>query len=209
MRLLIVLLLLFPGCASELKDLSPYMTEKEIEVVGGSTLDDVKRFYFTDEAYEAIKDIPLVISSSTPAGYAAGTTFLSSCWQFITLNGVNRKIILNENKLYTNRAFADKDGILNTIRHEYIHHLDDMSRDGDADFINIDEFVKGYAACFKHPRFHGIILYVEPYSNHWFTDNFGIGIYGEHIAYTGALIAVQNSPLELKYAFRKVLRNCQ
>lgn len=198
MRAFLLLLILMSGCAStKLNDISQYLT-KEQAAICGNTVDDIKKYYFTDEAYEAIKDIPVEIGFASGAAYAAGTTPLSSIGQFITGHGFGRKIIVSESRLH-------KD-IYQLLIHEFTHHLDDMTRDGEANFISLEEFLEAYKNCFGHRVYHGIVLFVEREANKPFTNIFGMGEYAEHIAYTSMIIANQGCPPDLSFAFRKILR---
>lgn len=193
---LVIFLIFLTGCASsrQIEDFRPYLKEDQLAEIGSSSLDDIKKHFFTEEAYQAIKDIPLVVGPAI-TGYAAGTTFLSQVASFLTFNGVGRKVILTSDFLN-----------LEILIHEYIHHLDDMTRDGEANFIDLPAFQAGYQSCYRHPYYHGITIYVESASNQWYTNLFGIGKYSEHIAYTGARIALQRCPDKLAWAFRKILR---
>lgn len=201
MRIIIALLLLLSGCAcSEITDLTPYLRVGDIKTVNGTSVDDVKRYFFTDEAYELIKDIPLKLYPDYLSPLAGGTTFLSSVLGVLSLNGPGRQVFIPEKALRDEKA-------LTHIIHEYIHQIDDIGRDGGPQLISLDEFREGYSSCYGHRRFHGIVLMTEKYANSFFTNWFGIGELSEHIAYAGACIATQACTKKLRWSFRKVLRN--
>lgn len=165
------------------------------------SIDEMLKKVFTDEAYNAIKDIEVVEGPCSKA-YVSGANFWGSLSAFFTGVGFGRKVIIDSDE------FGGDDQLTNgqMLIHEFIHHLDDMTRDGELDLISIDEFIEGYNSCVGHPQYHGIIGYVESRANKTVTDVFGIGDYAEHIAYCGELISRQGCPDKLGYAFRKILR---
>lgn len=200
MRVLILLLILLSGCAcSEITDISPYLKVGDIKTINGCSVDDVKRHFFTDEAYELIKDIPLKLYPDFLSPHAGGTTALSTLVGVLSLNGPGRQVYIPE------KALKDEKTLTHII-HEYIHQIDDIGRDGGPELIKLDEFQEGYASCYGHQQFHGIVMMTERYANFWFTDWFGIGDYAEHVAYVGACIATQACTHKLRWAFRKVLK---
>lgn len=202
MRKLLAFLVLLCGCAcNEITDLSPYLTPQNIAKYGGSTVDHVKRYYFTDEAYEAVKDIPIKEGPGWVNGWAGGTTFLSSVIDVFTLNGPGRQVILGPKMLQDSRKNPELH-----ILHELIHHLDDMGRDGETEFINLAEFERGYQTLYGHWRYHGLLVWTERYADRWHTDLFGIGRYSEHIAYAGSRIAFQGCTKSFREVYRKILR---
>lgn len=204
----LMLLVWCTGCANgrEIKYLSKYMDAKDRTVVldngalmSLNTVDDVLKWYFTDDAYEAIKDIP-VINGPLDTGYASGVNIWTDIASFLTLNGVGRKVVLHENKLKMHG--------LKSIIHEYVHHLDDMTRDGTANFIDYDEFFQAYISMSRHRQFGLDTIEIEKLSNRWYTDLFGVGEIAEHIAYTGDfLLRKSYSPME--HVFRKIFRHCK
>jgi hypothetical protein len=200
-RGLLLALVLLSGCmATEITDLSNNLTEKDIAKYGGSSVDHLKRYFFTDEAYEAIKDIPIK-ESSWVRGYAGGTTFLSTVIDVFTLNGPGRQVLLSPKML------DKKNHVELHILHELIHHLDDMGRDGEKEFINLKEFDRAYRTMYGHYKFHGLLAWTERHANHWWTDLFGIGEYSEHIAYSGSKIAFQGTTIAMRKAFSRILRH--
>jgi hypothetical protein len=192
--LILALLLIFPGCYTPIKIAA---TE-----AGPVNIDSFLRFKFTPEAYEAIKDIP-VVQSHLPGfhgGLAAGTNGWSKLASFLMGCGIDRKVVVCEHFL------ADED-IYRHLIHEYVHHLHDMTLDGEGDWINEEEFRVAYAACAHDTRFAGIVIMVERNANNWFTNTFGINDLSEYIAYTGGHCALKNCPLDLRGVFRKIFRN--
>jgi len=189
-RLLVLsLVILMSGC---------YTTLDRLDNYGYSgTVDDVLRTNFTKEAYDLIKDIPMVVSPTASTAYAAGTSFGSKTMSLLLGHGIGRKVVVSE-------SFIKKD-IIPTIIHEYVHHIDDIGRDSGDSLINIDEFLLAYKMCYKHQYYHGITLFVESAANRFVTDVFGIGDYSEHIAYTSQVVLFHDRVLpEMQWAFRKV-----
>ncbi len=199
MKKFILAITLLAGCATPVVDFGYNLN-----------VDDILREHFTDEAYEAVKDIPVVDGFVMDGGaYAAGVNFWSNFASIVTFNGYGRKVIVDLDLLIANAANSlvpSRIFIQRYIIHEYIHHLDDMTRDGEADFIDLDEFADGYIDCYGHLRYHGIYRVVEIQAAKYLMDVFGIGDMAEHVAYTGETIAFQGCPESLGYAFRKILR---
>lgn len=169
--------------------------------IDGKPIRELIATEFTDEAAKALEDVE-IIDGPAFNGYAAGTNWLSNVASFVSGCGWGRKVILCPDDFLE----PDSIGLWNSTKHELIHHLDDMTRDGEAEFFNIEEFVEGYQSCYGHPKYHGITLYVENRANHPLVDIIGIGELSEHIAYCGELISRQGCPPKLAYAYRKVLR---
>lgn len=228
MRLLIILLLFFAGCSSTITEIGPLLPKSErpvnfIAPLGktynfrkqNTTIDSFLKYHFTDDAYYYLKDIPLV-DGPCSAPYAAGVNFWSSAASFLSLNGIGRKVILNPEMLF---KYGKK-----ALIHEYVHHLDDLTRDGEANFINLDEFKLAYARLAKeshlvntHENYYIRIMthldkikVVERSSNIWFTNTFGVGDMAEHIAYSSHMIlGKKDVPDYFKRVYRKVFRVCE
>lgn len=199
MRLIVILLLLLSlsGCYTTINQFNEVDTHESLAVYGN--VDNFLKYHFTPEAYEAIKDIPLVTTSSSNGGaLAAGTNFWSSVASFFMGCGIDRKVIVLDVMLGFNTA-------QNTLIHEYIHHLHDMTLDGDGEWIDEEEFRHAYAACARNTRYAGIVRMVEVNSDNFWTNNFGINDIAEHIAYTGAHCATHSCPSELLRVYRKIL----
>ena len=188
-------LLLLSGCASvtDLSDVLP-LREVSLEHV---TVDSVKQHYFTDEAYKAIEDIPIVDGIAVRP-YAGGVNVISSLLAGFSGSGFGRTVVAPLSDL---RKYG-----VNVIIHEYIHHLDDMTRDGEADFIDYKAFEQAYTKLSTDMRYAGIVLYTEQMANNWITDTFGVGFMSEHIAYVGAYLAQNGGPPYMMEVFSKMLR---
>jgi len=193
---------LLNGCAGyrSVTNLEKYLPEKDLKLVYNQELDSLLQHYFTPEAYSEIKDIPLIDGPAfTP--YAAGVNFWTNLASFITFNGVGRKVIAPWEDIKNIWGFS---GII----HEYIHHLDDMDRDGDIEFIDHDEFRNAYMLMSIDQRWKGLMLWAEQQaaSFSFWTDTFGVGEMAEHIAYVGQKLAEGEGPAYMKYVFRKILK---
>lgn len=193
----IILLLLFTGCYTTYDIVEDKLPLKQIGYEEHQTVDTILKYYFTKKAYEVIKDIPM-IDGVAKMPYVVGVNGWSIFASILVGNGYSRKVVMTDSSL--------KFWGVSTIIHEYIHHLDDMDRDGEAEWIDHDEFVKAYKRLGRDMRYAGIVHYVERKANHWFTNWFGIGEYAEYIAYTGGYIFQHNAPNYIKHVFRKILR---
>lgn len=188
MRLLAIALILFmTGCFSHVNNFP-----------SGISVDDFKKECFTDEAYEAIKDIPVldgfVLSGH---GYASGVNAWSNIASLISFNGIGRKVIIKWEPGFDYKP---------TLIHEYIHHIDDMTRDGEISLINLDEFIKAYTVMAYDPKYINRINYIEQKSSWWATDLFGVGSISEHIAYSANILWEKGGPDYMKWVFRKIFR---
>jgi hypothetical protein len=196
----IILLLLLSLCGC-------YTTVNQMETptfnscVAGKSIDYILKKNFTDEAYQAIKDIPVIINNHLYASaMASGTNFWSRVAGLFLGCGVDRKIII------TYQA-ASEDTIEETIIHEYIHQLHDMTLDGNGNWIDEIEFQQGYKACWNDKQFVEIVKLAELRANFWITNYFGIDYWSEYIAYVGARCCVTKStPKYLGHVFRHILR---
>lgn len=191
------------GCASsrQITDLTDILPPDQV-APHHATVDAVLRYYFTDEAYQAIKDIPL-IDGPAVSGYAAGTTFMSNILTLFSFNGWGRKVIFPSDIL---RKQWGVEGII----HEYIHHLDDMDRDGEGEFIDLEEFRQAFLALQKDFNYAWIAINANnkhaefPWIYHKLIS---VGDLSERIAYTGGQMAVTGKgPDYMKRVFRKILR---
>jgi len=178
------------GCAGtrEVSSLEDYLPSEEFAREENRDLDAVLRHYFTPQAYEAIKDIPLVAGPAV-SGYAAGTTVWSNLASLCTLNGVGRKVIIPAEQL---RRLG-----VRAIVHEYVHQLDDMDRDGEGEFIDHELFKERFAQMLNDFKNAGIALSIDRQVatlNGW-TDMFGVGEGSEHLAYLCDMVALECDPL--------------
>ena len=181
MKYLLVLLLLLNGCV--------YC---KVDSVQGISIEKFREQVFTPEAAKALEKVSIFVGplgfSKPNAGFAAGT----SNWSYIPLMfllGTTERSIIFEN-LPTREL----------LRHEYIHHLDDMTRDGEADFIRSEEF---RAAKAYHPHLH----YLLKSSRTWVTDTFGIGESSEEIAWLGEKHSRIKAFSKMPHVYRKVFKD--
>jgi hypothetical protein len=198
-RVLIILLIFLAGCAStrEITDTRPYLSEQELKNPNHVTVDKIKRHYFTDKAYEAIKNIP-AIDGPAASGYSAGVNFWTNIASFITCNGVGRKIITPEKSMH-------QWGVALLI-HEYTHHLDDIDRDGEGEFIDHEEFKKMFIIMAHDMQRRGLAMWAEKQNDMMASEFFGVGHMSEQIAYLAQYLALNDGPDYMKYVFRKILR---
>lgn len=188
------------GCSTPITRFDETNSHKSIN---GKTLGEILRRNFTDEAYEVIKDIPVVQSDwIADGGMAAGTNFWSKVAGIFVGIGTDRRVVLSP-------ACLAEDTIEESIIHEYIHQLHDMQLDGEGNWIDEDEFLKAYEATARDHQYAGIVIMTERYANRWITNTFGISEHAEYIAFAGACIALQGCPWDLGKSFRKILRKYQ
>jgi len=202
MRYGAILLVFLIGCAGHrnITNLSTILPDDEVGPAYHVTVDSVLRHYFTEEAYEVIKDIPLV---NGPGGYAAGTTFLSNVLSVITGNGFGRKVIL---PVWRIRNVFGVEGII----HEYIHHLDDMCRDGELDLFDLEAFRAAYLLLERDFKHAWIAINANrgyggyPWFYHVF---FSMGDLSERVAYAGSQMGRTGlGPDYMKAVFGRILR---
>lgn len=221
------------GCAGtrELSDLGEVLPAKEYAAPEHRSVDDILRHYFTPEAYAVLKDIPLIDGPTIGGSYAAGVNFWSNAASFVTCNGVGRKVILSQDAV---DVWSEEEMAVASILHEYVHHLDDLTRDGDANFIDHREFIDAYLDMYFSSQYKGVCLWVE--RNYMFmsrfTDALGISdsdeivehaqlrmrerglnpVDGEthtpeQIAYTAQFIAAgRKAPDSMKRVFERIFR---
>lgn len=202
--LAILPLLFLTGCYTPITKLDNYLPKKEL--VKFPTVDAVLQSYFTERAYQAIKDIPTV-EGVTPTAYAAGTSRWSSIVSWISGSGTGRKIVFSPENL-------SLDGCAGLV-HEYVHQLDDMSRDNPESYqwINIEVFLQAYEMLSNDSKYESIKPWCDGLSDYWITDIFGIGYGSEQIAYIAMFLTRKNkktgkleeAPEYLKAVFGKVL----
>ena len=225
MRWLCILLLLFVGCSTTITEIGPLLPKGErpvhfIHPDGkasllrdyNKTLDSFLRYHFTDDAYYYLKDVPLVDAPCrTP--YAAGVNVWSNLASLATLTGVGRKVVIRKEMLGRHGTDA--------LKHEYVHHLDDLTRDGDASFIDVEEFKEAYLRLAQethrvntHDDWYisfmthaSKIKAVEKKANSWITNTFGVGPLSEHIAYASHMILGKKGvPDYFNRVYRKIFR---
>jgi len=197
MKYLLILLLFFTGCTTPVKDLFDIpIPEMQRYNPHHRTVDSVLKFYFTDEAYQAVKDIPAVHGFTMGGSYVPGVNVWSTTLSVITGSDWGRKVVFSQLGLENN-------GILNVI-HEYLHHIDDMTRDGELDLIDPKEFEKQW----EHYQIFqpGPAAYVIKFADSSITNLFGIGEWSEHMAYTLQHMFKYGGPRFMKHVYRKVIK---
>lgn len=231
MRFLILILALFVGCATPMTNIGELFPESQkptdfIAPTGerfifndqNKTIDSFLRYHFTEDAYYYLKEIPLV-DGPCYEPYAAGVNGWANMASLLSFNGVGRKVIIN-------RENITRCGEV-TLIHEYMHHLDDLTRDGEAALIDYKEFKEAYSRLAKEHRVLFVpngtrvvsmkvfphldkIKNVESFANRWFTNTFGVGPMAEHIAYsTQFILGKSGVPDYFNRVFRKVLKKYQ
>ena len=187
MRAIFAIVLAFlVGCASPVTELNPLLPEHQRKDAH-ATVDSFLKHHFTDKAYKALKDIPVVDGPcNTP--YVAGVNFWTNALSLLAGTGVGRKVVLRP-------WMITKYGGTNVLFHEYLHHLDDITRDGEGNFIDLKEFEEAYRMMSVDSRFAGIVGYSERYSYNWWSITYGIGDMSEHIAYSGSKAYREIAPI--------------
>lgn len=226
-HLAILIVLLFSGCNSQITNIGPLLPKEDMPVDFitpqgerkifrdyNRTIDSFLRYHFTDKAYSVLKDIP-VIDGICYKPYAGGVNFWSNLISLICFNGIGRKIIIEKEMIKT----FGEDG----LKHEFVHQLDDMDRDGEGEWIDHDEFRKAYDKLsgdykllktdnnkhIKIYKYASVINYIEKQSNDWITNTFGIGDMSEHIAYSTRFLFSGAAPDYFKRVFRKIFRELE
>lgn len=201
-------LILLVGCYTPVHHLDEIVNDRQkIEFKQTSydphtSLDTFLQEVFTEEAYAAIKDIPVVVGPlAGGSGLASGTSFTSKIISFFMFFDCERRIVLSQKGL-------EEYGIEGVL-HELTHQLDDMSRDGDANFIDVQQFLVGYKMCQGDKQHHGIIRAVEEKNPDNWISVFGVGDNAERIAFTSQFMWKQDASADLEYAFRKIYRKFQ
>lgn len=194
MRAVLFLLIFLTGCLTPISKIE-YEKDGKIEVV---SVQGFLKETFTDEAYEAIKDIEVYESPSKTFGVALCTSKWSYILSLFCGAGFDRSILI-----------IDTSDTRSHIVHEMVHHLDDIGRDGGKQFIEPDKFIRAYARSRKYKSYSYIVRYSESESLFHFviTELFGIGIHSERIANCADLIWNRwDVPDSLKEVYRKVFR---
>lgn len=163
-----------------------------------STPDSILGRYFTEEAHDAVKDIP-VIDGFMFRPFVVGVNAWSSLAGIFTLNGCNRKVVVSKDHLATH-------GGVGTFLHEYIHHLDDLDRDGIGDWIDHREFALAFHKLMQEHKYKDTISDYLKTADAFITNNFGIGPLSELIAYIGTWVAGGDGPDYMKIVYRKILK---
>ena len=193
----LILLLLFVGCVSPVTRIDDIIPVSQRGVPQHETVDSVLKYYFTDKAYNAIKDIPSVKGLTFGGSYAAGVNVWTNIYAFLTRLGIGRKVVFSTKGL--------RDGGVPIILHEYFHHIDDMTRDGELDLISVDEFKLVWKRLSKEYPNHA--QYIDRYADKILTNVFGIGEYSERMAYMIQHLIKFGGPQYVRHVYRKVIRN--
>jgi hypothetical protein len=177
--------------------MEPYLSSEELENPNHKTVDKIKKYYFTDKAYDAIKKIP-AIDGPAMSSYSAGVNFWSNVASFLTCNGVGRKVVTPESSL-------GQWGVAALI-HEYVHHLDDIDRDEEDEFIDHKEFKRMYGLMADDRHWRGLYLWAEKQNDMYTAAAFGVGDMSEQIAYVAQYLLLKDGPGYMKKVFRHMLR---
>ena len=95
MKFLLPLIIILAGCGSrEITNLEQYLSTQDKIIYKISSVEDIKRNFFSTTAYAAIRNIP-VIDARCRGAYAAGTTGLSGIYYFITTGKFGRAVVIN------------------------------------------------------------------------------------------------------------------
>lgn len=192
------------GCYSPLTNLDEIVNTRQQAEFTKTNLDrctSIKVFLqtiLTDEAFDAIKDVPIVTGPLFGTGLASGTSGSSKFISLFMFADCERRAVLSE--------IGVKEYGIEGVIHELIHHLDDLTRDGDAQFIDVEEFLRGYEVCATNQTYHGTYRFVENRNPDGWITAFGVGDHAERIAFCGQLFWKQGGPPELEYAFRRIFR---
>lgn len=183
MKYLIALIFLLSGCV--------YC---QVDTVQGVPIEKFREQVLTPEAAKAVEHINVFVGplgfTKPNAGFAAGT----SRWSYIPLIlllGTTERSIIFEN-LPTKEM----------LRHEYLHHLDDMTRDEEGDFIRAPEFRSAQA---RHPY----VKYLLRNSRTWVTDTFGIGESSEEMAWFSEKDSRIKAFSKMPHVYRKVFKDIE
>jgi len=155
--------------------------------------------YFTPAAHKAVKDIP-VIDGLMFRPFVVGVNFWSSLGGVLLFNGCERKVVIS-------RRFLLNSSDPETILHEYIHHLDDLDRDGEGEWIDHREFVLAFHRLMQDEIWGNEARRKLKRSDSFITNTFGVGPMSELIAYIGTWVAGNWGPAYMKRVYREILKN--
>lgn len=194
---LLLILLLFVGCTTKVLN-APELPEDEWVHKQNRNIETFKKYYFTPEAFKAIENIYVYRGFTGQLAQSWGINTWTDILSVFTGIGPGRKVTIREN------GFKERG--MGVLIHEYIHHLDDIDRDGDGEFIDHEEWEKAYIRLSKDPKWRGIVIYTEKASDNLITDIFGVGEYSEHIAYSGHVAFWYGGPDYFLNVYRKMFR---
>jgi len=187
----------FTGCATHITKINHIIPISQRRAPHHETVDSALQYYFTDEAYDAVKGIPSIDGITFGGSYVAGVNVWTSLLAVVTRLGLGRKVVINMKGLKNNGVYL--------LAHEYFHHIDDMTRDGDIDLVSVEEFKPAWARFKK--EYPSRAAYVNKFADRILTDLFGVGEYSEQMAYTLNHTLKYGGPQYMKYVYRKVIRN--
>jgi len=197
MKYLLVLLLFFTGCATHVTNLDDILPARQVGVPQHETIDSVLKYYFTDEAYNAVKDIPSIDTVTWGGSYVTGVNVWTNMLGIAVRLGVGRRVVLSLEGIKSNGVSA--------ILHEYMHHIDDMTRDGDIDLISLFEFQLAWNRLEQeNPK---QAEFIDTFADRTITNLFGIGEDSERISYVLQHMIRYGGLPYFKYVYRDVIRN--
>jgi len=196
MRLFLILVMLLSGCTTVVSQVPLQPPDSALRSY--DSVDNVLRTHFTEKAYLAIRDIHIV-RGITIRPFVSGVNFWSNLGSFLLGNGFGRQVVVDSNDLIGNGGFR-------TIIHEYMHHIDDMDRDGLLDLIDHREFAAAYFIMRYDPEYKDKVLEIDKLSDWFVTRIFGIGTYSEEIAYVGSWLVQEGGPDYMWHVFRHILK---
>ena len=200
-RWLLLLLLLFSSGCPALRDYNtleflPSDSELvEFKKITGNN--SILSQFFTAEAQIALAGIS-VVDGIMIKPFVIGVNGWSRFAGVITLNGFDKRVVISKNYMKT--------ATINTVIHEYIHHLDAMDRAGEGEWISHREFAIAFHRLMQDPNYRNTSRSKLNSSDSFITNVFGIGPLSELIAYTGAWVAEGNGPIYMRYVFRNILK---
>lgn len=172
-----LILLIFAGC-NTVEITSVTIDKSKVQV--SAFLED----NFTPQAIVAIRGIKIYEGMHLHP-YVSGVNFWSDAISFLIFNGIGRKII-------TTRGTLEEGCPRETIIHEYMHHLDDMDRDGEIEIIDQLSFLHAFRKFYQENT--AVAENLLDRSDRAITNIFGIGPLSELIAYTAGWV-VENPDL--------------
>ena len=195
-KLLLVLILIFPGCATQTTTFQPM--PKPSGLAGFNSIESAISHYFTPEACQVINDIPLLYGHVI-VPFVSGVNVWSNIASFLSFNWWGRQVIISKNYMLESRAD-------NSLVHEYMHHIDDMDRDGLIDLIDHKEFEHAYRVFSADEQYKNDYEAIRLCSDRFITNTFGVGYLSEEIAYVaGWMAATGEGPDYLWHVYSRIL----
>lgn len=166
-------------------------------MIGFKTVEEGLATKFTPEALDAIKTIP-VVYGRLYVPFVTGVNFWSDLGGVLLFNGTGRQVIFSRHHMESRTA-------LTSLIHEYMHHIDDLDREGVIDLINHSEFRCALLQMRSDPKYKGNYENIIDCSDWFITNWFGVGDLSEEIAYTASWLATEGGPEYMWKVFRKIL----